>query len=69
MALGSIAISFMGNLRFLKFIREPRLADTEHHESTAKPPGGSFRVTFTSPDAMVWQDVNFGGTLAYRPSE
>ena len=33
-----------------------------HYEENAKPPGGSFRVTFTSPDTMVWQDVNFGGT-------
>jgi hypothetical protein len=40
-----------------------------HYEENAKPPGGSFRVTFTSPDTMVWQDVNFGGTLTYRRSE
>ena len=40
-----------------------------HYEENAKPPGGSFRVTFTSPDTMVWQDVNFGGTVTYRRSE
>jgi hypothetical protein len=40
-----------------------------HYEENAKPPGGSFRVTFTSPDTMVWQDVNFGATLTYRRSE
>lgn len=40
-----------------------------HYEENAKPPGGSFRVTFTSPDTMVWQDVNFGGTITYRRSE
>lgn len=37
-----------------------------HYERNAKPPGGSFRVTFTSPTTMVWQDINFGGTLTYR---
>jgi hypothetical protein len=40
-----------------------------HYEENAKPPGGSFRVTFISPDTMVWQDMNFGGTLTYRRSE
>lgn len=37
-----------------------------HYEPNAKPPGGSFRVKFTSPDSMVWQDVNFGGILTFR---
>lgn len=37
-----------------------------HYEPNAKPPGGSFRVTFTSPDTMAWRDVSFGGTLTYR---
>ncbi len=37
-----------------------------HYETNAKPPGGTFRYTFTSPDTMVWRDVNFGGTITYR---
>ncbi len=32
----------------------------------AKPPGGSFRVTFTGPNTMVLQDVNTRGTLTYQ---
>ena len=39
-----------------------------HWEQNAKPPGGSFRVKFTTPDIMVWQDVNFGGTITYKRS-
>lgn len=37
-----------------------------HYEPNAKPPGGTFNVTFTSPNTMVWKDVNFGGTLTYN---
>jgi len=37
-----------------------------HYEANAKPPGGSFRVAFTSPDTMVWRDVQFGGSLTYQ---
>jgi hypothetical protein len=37
-----------------------------HYESNAKPPGGSFRVSFTSPNMMVWKDANFGGTITYK---
>ncbi len=37
-----------------------------HYEANAKPPGGSFRVTFTSPNTMVWRDVQFGGTATYQ---
>lgn len=32
----------------------------------AKPPGGSFRVTFTGANTMVLQDVNTRGTLTYQ---
>ncbi|HLY22183.1 MAG TPA: hypothetical protein VKT83_06905 [bacterium] len=39
---------------------------TGHYEGNAKPPGGSFRVAFTSPNTMVWRDVQFGGTVTYR---
>jgi hypothetical protein len=39
---------------------------TGHTEYNAKPPGGTFRYTFTTPNAMVWRDVNFGGTITYR---
>ncbi len=31
-----------------------------------RPPGGSYRVTFTSPSSMVWQDLNTGGKLMLR---
>jgi hypothetical protein len=37
-----------------------------HYEPNAQPPGGTFRYTFTSPDTMVWRDVNFGGTIVYH---
>jgi|GEM_PF-1526706 len=37
-----------------------------HWEPNAKPPGGSYRVNFTSPNMMVWRDVKFGGALTYR---
>jgi len=37
-----------------------------HYEANAKPPGGSFRVAFTSPNTMVWRDVHFSGTITYQ---
>jgi hypothetical protein len=37
-----------------------------HNETNAKPPGGSFQVTFTSNDSMRWYDVNFHGTANFR---
>jgi len=37
-----------------------------HWEPNAKPPGGSYNVKFISPDAMIWQDINFGGTVTFR---
>jgi hypothetical protein len=37
-----------------------------HYEPNAKPPGGSFRVSFTSSNTMVWKDVNFGGIITYK---
>ena len=36
-----------------------------YNQPTAKPSGGSFRVSFTNADTMVWVDVNFGGSLTY----
>jgi hypothetical protein len=37
-----------------------------HYEPNAKPPGGTFAYTFTTPNALVFRDVNFGGSLTYR---
>ena len=37
-----------------------------HYDANAKPPGGSFRVTLTSPNTMVWRDLQFGGSLTYQ---
>ena len=37
-----------------------------HYEDNARPPGGTFQYSFTSPNTMVWRDVNFGGTIVYR---
>jgi hypothetical protein len=37
-----------------------------HWEINAKPPGGSYQVTFASPNTMVWKDVNFGGVVTFR---
>ena len=39
-----------------------------HWERNAPPPGGSYRVNFTSPNTMIWQDINFGGTITFRRS-
>ena len=39
---------------------------TGHTELTAKPPGGTYRYTFTTPNTMVWRDMNQGGSLTYR---
>ena len=32
-------------------------------ELVPKPPGGTWRVTFASPDTMTLQDVNLGGVI------
>lgn len=40
-----------------------------HWETNAKPPGGSYRVNFVSPNSMVWHDVNFGGNITFRRSQ
>ncbi len=37
-----------------------------HYEPMAKPPGGTFRVTFTNANTMVLEDVNLKGTLTYQ---
>ncbi len=37
-----------------------------HWERNATPPGGSFQVTFTSPNTMVWRDVNFHGVVTFQ---
>ncbi|HEV3087827.1 MAG TPA: hypothetical protein VGX96_11430 [Candidatus Elarobacter sp.] len=39
---------------------------TGHYEPNAKPPGGTFRYTFTSPNTMIWRDVNFGGSITFH---
>jgi hypothetical protein len=40
-----------------------------HWEPNAKPPGGSYRIKFTSADTMVWQDINLGGIVTFRRSQ
>lgn len=37
-----------------------------HYEWNAIPPGGSYRVTFISLDAMRWKDIYFGGTVTFH---
>jgi hypothetical protein len=37
-----------------------------HAVPVAKPPGGSFRVTFPNTNTMVLEDVNLKGTLTYQ---
>jgi len=39
---------------------------SSHYEPTSRPPGGTYQYRFTTPDTMVWRDVNFGGTLTFR---
>jgi hypothetical protein len=39
---------------------------TGHWEDNARPPGGTFQVTFSNPNTMIWRDVNFGGSITYR---
>jgi len=36
------------------------------YQKTARPPGGTFHVTFPSADSMVWVDANLGGSLTYN---
>jgi hypothetical protein len=40
-----------------------------HYVPVAKPAGGSWKVTFTSANTMVLQDVNLKGTLTYQRSQ
>jgi hypothetical protein len=35
-------------------------------EPTPKPPGGTFRFQFTSPNSVRLQDVNFGGIITFN---
>jgi hypothetical protein len=35
-------------------------------EPVAKPPGGTWRIQFTSPDSFTMQDVNFGGVVVFH---
>lgn len=35
-------------------------------EPLAKPPGGTWRIRFTSPDSFTMQDVNFGGVAVFN---
>jgi hypothetical protein len=37
-----------------------------HYQPLAKPPGGSWKVTFTNPNTMVLQDVNLKGIVTYQ---
>ena len=37
-----------------------------HYEANATPPGGSYYVTMTSANSMVWKDANFGGTINFQ---
>jgi len=37
-----------------------------HYETNAKPPGGTYRVTFTSNTTMVWRDANMGGVATFH---
>ena len=37
-----------------------------HYVPMAKPPGGSWKVTFPNANTMVLQDVNLKGTLTYQ---
>jgi hypothetical protein len=39
---------------------------TGHYEPNAQPPGGMYRYTFTTPNTMVWRDVNYGGTVVFH---
>jgi hypothetical protein len=37
-----------------------------HWEDNATPPGGTYQVSFTSPNTMTWHDVNFGGNVTFH---
>jgi transposase InsO family protein len=41
-------------------------AGGSHLEPTTRPPGGSYRYTFTNSNTMVWRDLIMGGTLTFR---
>jgi hypothetical protein len=40
-----------------------------HYVPVAKPPGGSWKVTFPNANTMVLQDVNLKGTLTYQRAQ
>lgn len=37
-----------------------------HLEPSSRPPGGSYRYTFTNAKTMVWRDLIMGGTLVWH---
>jgi hypothetical protein len=37
-----------------------------HLEPSSRPPGGSYRYTFTNANTMVWRDLIMGGTLTWH---
>ena len=40
-----------------------------HYVPIAKPPGGSYKVTFPNANTMVLQDVNLRGTQTYQRAQ
>jgi hypothetical protein len=40
-----------------------------HDVPVAKPPGGSWKVTFPNTNTMVLEDVNLKGTLTYQRAQ
>ena len=40
-----------------------------HDVPVARPPGGSYKVTFPNAGTMVLPDVNFKGTLTYQRAQ
>jgi hypothetical protein len=41
-------------------------ANGSHLEPTTRPPGGSYRFTFTNANTMVWRDLIMGGVLTWH---
>ena len=41
-------------------------ANGSHLQPTTRPPGGSYRYTFTNANTMVWRDLLMGGVLTWR---
>jgi hypothetical protein len=73
---GHIQVVGPGMITFIVEDWEPKTQPVYHptgtvggyytDEPVAKPPGGTWRIQFTSPDSFTMEDVNFGGVIVFN---